>query len=111
MTVVDSSAVAGWIAEVQAQRVAAEARIRHGSTSRRMSHTEITNLVTSLRDLLHVLSNADAADKAQVYGQFGLTLTYDPGQMIVKAEARPDPIMYVGKCPRGDLNPHALYGH
>ena len=51
-----------------------------------------------------VLSEADPADKADVYGQLGLTLTYDPAARRVKAEARPESIMYVGTCPRGDLN-------
>jgi hypothetical protein len=48
-----------------------------------------------------VLSEADPADKAEVYGQLGLTLTYDPAAKRVKAEARPESIMYVGKCPGG----------
>jgi hypothetical protein len=47
-----------------------------------------------------VLSEADPADKAEVYQQLGLSLTYDPAAKRVKAEARPESIMYVGKCPR-----------
>ena len=45
---------------------------------------------------------ADPADKAEVYGQLGLTLTYDPAARKVKAEARPESIMYVGTCPRAE---------
>ena len=56
-----------------------------------------------------VLGEVDPADKAEVYQQLGLTLTYDPAVKRVKAEARPESIMYVGKCPRGDLNPHAPF--
>jgi hypothetical protein len=37
----------------------------------------------------------------EVYGQLGLTLTYDPAARRVKAEARPESIIYVGTCPRG----------
>jgi site-specific DNA recombinase len=55
--------------------------------------------------LMTVLSEADPADKADVYGQLGLTLTYDPAARRVKAEARPESIMYVGTCPRGDSVP------
>ena len=36
---------------------------------------------------------ADPADKAEVYRQLGLTLTYDPAARRVKAEARPESIM------------------
>lgn len=41
------------------------------------------------------------ADKAEVYGQLGLTLTYDPARKRVRAEAKPESIMYVRTCPRG----------
>jgi len=44
------------------------------------------------------------ADKAEVYSRLGLTLTYHPQDNRVLAEARPETIMYVGKCPRGDLS-------
>jgi hypothetical protein len=50
------------------------------------------------------------ADKAEVYQQLGLSLSYDPAARRVKAEARPEAIMYVGKCPRGDLSAHAPFG-
>ena len=83
-------------------------RGRRGITDDR---EEITSLVTALGDLIQVLRDADPADKAEVYSQLGLTLTYHPEDKRVIAEARPETIMYVGKCPRGDLNPHALYGH
>jgi hypothetical protein len=59
-------------------------------------------LINALGDLMTVLSEADSADKAEVYQQPGLTLIYDPAAKRVKAEARPESIMYVGNCPRGD---------
>lgn len=94
--------VTAWINETQAKRAAAEARLRYQSAGRRrMTQEEITNLVNALGDLMTVLSEADLADKAEVYQQLGLTLTYDPAAKRVKAEARPESIMYVGKCPRG----------
>ena len=66
-----------------------------------MTAEEITSVVPSLRDLMSVLAAADPADKAQIYSQRGLTLTYHPGSQTVRAEARPLP-MYVRQCPRGD---------
>ena len=44
-------------------------------------------MVNALGDLMTVLSEADPADKAEVYQQLGLTLTYDPAAKRVKAEA------------------------
>jgi site-specific DNA recombinase len=65
-----------------------------------MTREEITSSVTALGDLIQVLRDADPADKAEVYSQLGLTLTYHPEDKRVIAEARPETIMYVGKCPR-----------
>jgi site-specific DNA recombinase len=97
----DPEIVTGWINEIQAKRAAAEARLRQRPAARRrMAREEITNMIKALGDLMTVLSEADPADKAEVYGQLGLTLTYDPAARRVKAEARPESIMYVGTCPR-----------
>jgi site-specific DNA recombinase len=107
----DPVLVTSWMSETQARRAVAEARIRKLGGRRRMTRDEITSLVTALGDVIRVLRNADPADKAEVYGRLGLTLTYHPGGKRVIAEVRPDSGVYVRKCPRGDLNPHALYGH
>lgn len=97
--------VTAWINETQARRAAAEARLRHQPAGhRRMTPEEIASMVKALGDLMTVLREADPADKAEVYGQLGLTLTYDPAGKRVKAEARPAPVMYIGTCPRRDLN-------
>jgi hypothetical protein len=42
-------------------------------------------LVTALSDLLTVLRRADPADKAEIYTQLGLRLTYEPSGRIVRA--------------------------
>jgi site-specific DNA recombinase len=107
----DPVLVTSWMKEVQAKRAAAEARLKKPTGRRRMTRDEITSLVKALGDLMQVLKDADPADKAEIYGQLGLTLTYHPKEKRVVAEARPASIMYVGACPRGDLNPHSLNGH
>jgi site-specific DNA recombinase len=109
----DPVLVTSWMNETQAKRAAAQARLRKpaGPRRRRMTRDEITALVTALGHAMQVLKNADPADKAEVYSRLGLTLTYHPQDRRVDVEARPESIMYVGKCPRGDLNPHALDGH
>jgi site-specific DNA recombinase len=106
----DPVLVTSWMNETQAKRAAAQARLAKPAGRRRMTQDEITSLVKALGDAMQVLKDADPADKAEIYGQLGLTLTYHPDEKRVVAEARPASIMYVGACPRGDLNPHTLSG-
>jgi hypothetical protein len=54
-----------------------------------MTRDEVTSLVKALGDVMRVLKDADPADKAEIYGQLGLTLTYHPNEKRVVAEARP----------------------
>jgi hypothetical protein len=90
------------MAEVKAQRSAAEARLGQGTRRPRLTAGEITRIVSSLRDLISGLADADPADKAEIYGQLGLALTYHPGEQKVRAQARPWEGMHVSKCPRGE---------
>jgi site-specific DNA recombinase len=108
----DPTLIAGWTAEVTAKRAAAQTQLRAATgASTRMSPGEIKTVVTALGNILDVLRHADPADRATIYANLGLRLTYQPGENKVIAEAQPSAIMYEGSCPRGDLNPHALYGH
>jgi hypothetical protein len=79
-----------------------------------MTTEEINNLVATIGNILAVLRDADPADKAQIYTNLGLRLTYQPGQNKVIAEAAPPAIMYEGSCPRGTRPPgcstHAQHG-
>jgi hypothetical protein len=74
--------VTGWMSESQAKRALAEARLRKqsGTGRRRMTRDEVTSLVKALGDVMRVLKDADPADKAEIYGQLGLTLTYHPNE-------------------------------
>jgi site-specific DNA recombinase len=107
----DPVLVTSWMKETQARRALAEARLKKPTARRRMTQEEIMNLVTEMGGIMQALKDADPADKAEIYHRIGLALTYHPQDKRVKAEARPNSIMYVGACPRGDLNPHALDGH
>jgi len=93
----DPKLVTGWMSEVQAQREAAEARLQHQPERRRMSPAELDQLVTSLRSLGQAVANANLADKIEIYGRLGLTLTYHPTgpERKVKAMVRPTQSMYV----------------
>ena len=70
-----------------------------------MTPDEINALVSALSNVLGVLRAADPADKAMIYGNVGLRLTYQPNTHKMIAEATPPAIMYDGSCPEGDLNP------
>jgi site-specific DNA recombinase len=109
----DPALIASWTAEVNTTRTAAQAQLRTatGGKPTRMNPDEIKALVAALGSILDILRDADPADKAKIYSEVGLRLSYQPGQNKVIAEAKPPAIMYEGTCPRGDLNPHALYGH
>jgi site-specific DNA recombinase len=85
----DPAIVAGWITETEAQRAKYQAAKRAIPERARpsMSRDEIASVVTALSDLLTVLRQADLADKAEIYTQLCLRLTYYPADRAVRAEA------------------------
>ena len=100
-------AATGWIAETQPRRTAAKARMRPGPQRARISREEITHHRAEIRDVASALATADPTDKATLYGQLGLSLTYHPNAKRINVKAQPMSGMYIKRCPRGDLNPHA----
>jgi hypothetical protein len=70
----------------------------------------VIKVVMTRTDEVFGTHRADPADKADVYRQLGIKLTYQPDLRLIQAEASPDGSC-TQMCPRGDLNPHALYGH
>lgn len=123
-----------WIAEVQAERLAAEVELDRATGHRngRLSRDQLAALISGLGNLLDVLATAAPEDKAEVYARLGVRLDYDPARRVVSVESRIDertgrdqhrdrwgkvsvgepsgsasPPRSVGKskCRRGDLNP------
>lgn len=76
-----------------------------------MSEAQIKAIVGKLADIARVLADADQDDKAEIFRQLRLKLTYHPGRQIVEAENRIGPLWVFRECPRRDLNPHSLNGH
>ena len=111
----DPAVLGPWITQTQARKLAAEARlhaIRGASTApRRLIREEIATVITAINDVMAVLRDADPASKAELYGQLELRLTYHPAPRTVTARADLRRSCTELSCPRGDLNPHALYGH
>ena len=67
----------------------AQAEIRTVTGQRRMSRDEIEAIVAALDDLARVVQAADPADKADIYAQLRLTLTYQPEEKLVQATIKP----------------------
>lgn len=86
-----SATVAKWIAETEAEGARYEMSLRQSAaeTRGRMTGQEIKFIVERLADIAEVLAHADPDDKAEIFRQLGLKLTYQPGTRIV--EARIDP--------------------
>jgi hypothetical protein len=72
----EPAVVGPWIAEIQAKKAAAQAKIRAVTGRTQMSGDDIVAIVAVLRDLARVVSAADPADKPEIYAQLGPWLTY-----------------------------------
>jgi site-specific DNA recombinase len=59
-----------------------------------MSRDEIASIVSTLADVLAVLRDADPADKAEIYTQLGLRLTYHPADQTVRTEVHISPAQH-----------------
>ncbi|MBV1854615.1 recombinase family protein, partial [Catellatospora tritici] len=100
----DPVLVQQWIAQAQAEKAAAESELRALTGRRTMTPGEIGTLVEAMSGIAAILKVADPADKAELYRQLGLRLTYEPGPRLIKAEASPDGSC-TSVCPRGYMNP------
>lgn len=102
----DPAVLGPWITETQARKLAAEARLRacEGTTPRRMTKEEITEIVNAITNVIAVLRDANPVDKAELYAQIGLRLTYDPAPprtVIARADLGSCTQL---SCPRGQMN-------
>ena len=105
----DPALVVAWSHEVQQQRMIAEAKLvdltsQHGA-NRRMNQQDIHTMVNTLGGLLDVLRHADPADKAEVYRELGVHLTYDHVEHTVLAETQPTSSVCVVSVSEGGLEP------
>jgi hypothetical protein len=77
-----------------------------GISTKRLSREQLKYIVTTLTDITRVIHEADPRDKAEIYSQLGLRLTYQPGKAAVLVEARLAPAsVCVRFVSEGDLNP------
>lgn len=87
--------------------MAAQAEIRAATGRPQMTRDDIAAIVAALGDLARVVRDADPADKAEIYTQLGLTLTYQPGRRLVEATIQPDLSMRKGSVSEGRLHQKA----
>jgi site-specific DNA recombinase len=100
----DPALVTQWIAEIQASRAVAQTTVRKSKEHAVvMTREEISVMIDQLGDIRTVIADADPDDKARVYQQLGLKLTYQPGKRTTRAEMILDPWGY-RLCPRRDLH-------
>jgi hypothetical protein len=92
-----------WIAETQAEKVTAQAEIRTATGRRQLSRDDLEAIVAAFADIARVVREADPADKAELYAQLKLTLTYQPGQRLVEATVKPGLDMRKGFVSEGGL--------
>ena len=85
----DVAIAAKWITEVHRERRTLEAQLDYQIPSGKMTADQVKALVAALRDIVDVLTDAEPADKAELYNELGVTLTYNPdGSVAVKAHPR-----------------------
>jgi hypothetical protein len=67
-------------------RAALDAEANPATVAAWIAETEIRSIATKVADIARVLADADPADKAEIFRQLGLKLTYHPGRRVVEAE-------------------------
>jgi hypothetical protein len=90
--------IAEWTRQVKAERAAALARAATQTLrnpSRRLTEDDIRALITALGNLRDVIRDAGAAEKAAIYDQLDLKVTFKPGEAKIRAEVTVGPENYV----------------
>jgi hypothetical protein len=87
----DPTVVTGWITEVQSQRRKIQEQLStpRPQPTKTMNREHITTLIQQLGDITTALAEAEPTDRAEVYRQLGLRLTYHPEQQKVRVQAQP----------------------
>lgn len=83
----DPAIVAGWIREVEIERIGAQTRLRQVTGRSATTPQEINAIVTALGDMVKVLDAAEPDDKIKIYARLGLRLTYDINANAVEVVA------------------------
>jgi hypothetical protein len=80
-------------------QLAAQAEIRSSTGQRQLTRDDIAAIVAALGDPEGIICDADPADKAELYTNLGLRMTYRPQKRLVEATVTPNPTWAKGLCP------------
>lgn len=93
----DAAVVANWMAEVQGERLRAEAELGAAVPGEPLSKDQVRAMVLKLRDIAQVLATADPKLKTAVYEELGVQVLYDPHRRLVSVSAGPCTTERVGE--------------
>lgn len=81
--------MAAWIGDVQRERAALAAQLGEPTAATELTVAQVKQLVTALRNIVAVLAETQPSDKAALYKELGVTVTYEPeGTVNVQAQPR-----------------------
>ena len=80
-------------------------QVRATPRAKQVGRDEITALLERAGDLVKVIRKADPGDKADLYQELGLKMTYYPQKQLVEARLMPDPHMCKWFVSEGGLEP------
>ncbi len=73
----DPAVVAGWMSEVQAERLRAEHELVAAQPRAKSTDEQVRSFVRNLGDIAAVLADADLKLKSRLYEELGISVTYD----------------------------------
>jgi hypothetical protein len=90
----DPTIVAQWITETQTEKAQADLQLGHhtDAATNRLTRQQIQQIVATLTDITQVIHDADPQDKAKLYRQIGLHLTYHQPTQTADLIQRPTPL-------------------
>ncbi|WP_325050218.1 recombinase family protein [Actinomadura craniellae] len=102
----DPKEVTTWINDIKQKRAQIEDNLRTAAPrGQQPSHQDIADLLHQIGDLTAAIAGADPDDKADLYRQIGLKMTYYPQKQLVEARVIPDPHMCKWFVSEGGLEP------
>jgi site-specific DNA recombinase len=108
----DPAVVATWIAEEQATKAEAEARLRRvPEQGRHLGKDELAEVICRLGDLVKVLGDAEPTRKAKIYTKLGLVLVLYPEKNKVLVRASDQDQLGETRVSEGGLEPPCPEGH